>query len=286
MVVSLGEILADSGDKGKHTVTEDHQLLALAGGDLSEQREQVVRDTLGVLTHDTGGVGTGGVEVTEQGTVPLLGLGLVAGLDGVVALSVDHVGDGGLNGELCVAVGVGGAQRALLGDGNHVGEAGGIAVDGGGAGENNVGDVVADHRAQKVDGAVDVDHVVVQGLLAGLADSLINTMSASPSIAQGNQEKPYLEGSEVDNAVDVGVSLEHLVEVLLVGDIELNELGLLAADQLNAVQSLGGGVVQVVSNDDLVASLQQSEGGERANVARATAGGLASGSRGHRSLNL
>lgn len=78
----------------------------------------------------------------------------------------------------------------------------------------------------------------------------------------------------MDNAVNVGVSLEHLVEVLLVGDIELNELGLLAGDQLNAVQSLGGGIVQVVSNDDLVASLQQSEGGERANVARATAGEL------------
>jgi hypothetical protein len=76
----------------------------------------------------------------------------------------------------------------------------------------------------------------------------------------------------VNNAVNVGVSLEHLVEILLVGDIELNELGLLAGDQFNAVQSLGGGVVQVVSNDDLVASLQQSEGGERANVARATAG--------------
>lgn len=90
----------------------------------------------------------------------------------------------------------------------------------------------------------------------------------------------------MDNAVNVGVSLEHLVEVLLVGDIELNELGLLAADQLNAVQSLGGGVVQVVSNDDLVASLQQSEGGERANVARATAGRLVFGSQWHRSLNL
>lgn len=81
----------------------------------------------------------------------------------------------------------------------------------------------------------------------------------------------------MDNAVNVGVSLEHLVEVLLVGDIELNELGLLAADQLNAVQSLGGRVVQIVSNDDLVASLQQSEGGERANVARTTAGEVSVG---------
>jgi hypothetical protein len=78
----------------------------------------------------------------------------------------------------------------------------------------------------------------------------------------------------VDNAVNVGVGLEHLVKGILLGDIELNELGLLAADKLNTVQSLGRGVVQVVSNDDLVAGLEKGKGGERANVARATAGEL------------
>lgn len=162
------------GRKGRvlHTITEDHQLLALASGNLGKQGEQVVGDTLGVLAHDTAGVGTSGVEVAEQSTVPLLGLGLVAGLGGVVALGIDHVGDGGLDGELGVAVGVGGTQRAVLGDGDHVGEAGGITVDGGGAGEDNVGDIVLDHGAQEVDGAVDVDQVVVQGLLAGLANGL------------------------------------------------------------------------------------------------------------------
>lgn len=76
----------------------------------------------------------------------------------------------------------------------------------------------------------------------------------------------------MNHAVNVGVSLEDLVEVLLVGDIELDELGLLAANGLNAVQGLGGGVVQVVGNDDLVTCLKQGEGGERANVARTTAG--------------
>lgn len=155
-----------------HTVTEHEQLLALASGDLSQQRQQVVRDTLGVLAHDAAGVGTGGVEVAEQGTVPLLGLGGVAGLGGVVALSVDDVGDGGLDGELGVTVGVGGAQGAVLGDGDHVGEAGGIAVNGGGAGEDDVVDVVADHGAEEVDGAVDVDLVVVEGLLTGLTNGL------------------------------------------------------------------------------------------------------------------
>lgn len=77
----------------------------------------------------------------------------------------------------------------------------------------------------------------------------------------------------MDDAVNVGVGLEDTVEASLVGDIELSELGLLTADQLNALESLSGGVVEVVSDDDLVASLEESEGGERANVARSTVWG-------------
>jgi hypothetical protein len=88
------------------------------------------------------------------------------------------------------------------------------------------------------------------------------------------REDTHLQGSEVDNAVNVGVSLEHLVEAVLLGDIELDELGLLATDKLNTLESLGRRVVQVVGNDDLVASLEKSEGGERANVARATMRGI------------
>lgn len=169
--------LEGENEFAKRTVSENHQLLALAGGDLREEGKKVVGDTLGVLAHDTAGVSTSGVEVAEESTVPLLGLGLVAGLGGVVALSVDHVGDGGLNGELGVTVGVGGAQRAVLGDGDHVGEAGGIAVDGGGAGEDNVGDIVLDHGAEEVDGAVDIDQVVVQGLLARFTNGLEGLVS-------------------------------------------------------------------------------------------------------------
>jgi len=117
-------------------------------------------------------VSTSGVEIAQQSAVPLVSLSLVTSLEGVVALSVDHIGDGGLNGELGVSEGVGRAQRAMLGDGDHVGETGSITVDGGRAGEDNVGNVVADHGAQEAEGAVDVDMVVVQGLLARFADGL------------------------------------------------------------------------------------------------------------------
>lgn len=74
----------------------------------------------------------------------------------------------------------------------------------------------------------------------------------------------------MNNAVNVGVRLEDLVESGLVGHIDLSELGLLAGDQLNALESLVGRVVEVVCDNDLVASLEQSEGGEGANVTGTT----------------
>ena len=158
--------------KGR-TITEDKELIALASSNLSQEGKEVVRNALGVLAHESTWVGASRVEVAQQSTVPFLGLGVIASLGGIVTLGVDHIGDGVLNGELGVSVGVGGAERAHLGDGNHVREAGSIAVDGSGAREDDVGDVVADHGAQEADGAVDVHMVVVQGLLAGFADGLV-----------------------------------------------------------------------------------------------------------------
>lgn len=117
-------------------------------------------------------MGTSGVEVAQQSTVPLLALFLVSGLGSVVTLGVDDIGDCGLDGELGVTVGVGRAQRALLGDGDHVGKAGGITIDGGRAGKDNVVDIVADHGTQEVESSVNVDIVVVQRLLTRLADGL------------------------------------------------------------------------------------------------------------------
>jgi len=56
----------------------------------------------------------------------------------------------------------------------------------------------------------------------------------------------------MDHIVNVRVGLEHLVESSLVCDVGLVELGLLAADELNAVEDFLGGVVEIVDDDDLV----------------------------------
>ena len=96
----------------------------------------------------------------------------LASLLGRVALCVDVVGDHGLDAELGVAVRVGWAERALFGDRDHVREAGGIAVDGCGGREDDVGDVVLGHAAQETERAKDVDAVVLERDLARLADGL------------------------------------------------------------------------------------------------------------------
>lgn len=178
--VAYVDVIADGGAvAGGVVVTKDQELLALAGGHLSHQGEQVVWDTLRVLAHDAGGVRAAGVEVAQVGAVPLL-VRLACLLE-LVALSRDVILDNALDHRLCAAVCVGRANRAVLWDGNHVGEASGIAVDGGGRGEDDVGDIVIGHGAHQGDATADIDAVVLEGDLAGLANGLRNSVSFAQS---------------------------------------------------------------------------------------------------------
>lgn len=77
----------------------------------------------------------------------------------------------------------------------------------------------------------------------------------------------------MDNIVNIRVLLEHLIQLLLIGDVQRVVLGPLAANELDTVEDLLGGVVEVVDDDDLVVGLEKGEGGERADVAGATAKG-------------
>ncbi|KAJ6444934.1 LOW QUALITY PROTEIN: putative quinone oxidoreductase [Purpureocillium lavendulum] len=241
-----------NGARQKPTFAKDEQLVAVARGHLAQQGQQVVGHALGVLAHDAAGVRAAGVEVAQQGAVPLV-VGLASLLQ-VVALGLDEVGDDVLDHRLCAAVRVGRADGAVLGDGDHVGEAGGIAVDGRRGGEDDVGDVVALHGAEEGDAAADVDAVVLERDLTRLADGL--------------------DSFKVDDAVDGGVLGKDLVEALLVGDVDLVEGGPATAEKLDAVEGDLGRVVEAVDNDDIVAVLEEGEAREGANVAGATGGGV------------
>lgn len=76
----------------------------------------------------------------------------------------------------------------------------------------------------------------------------------------------------MNDAINVGVFLEDLVDGGLVRDVDRVELRALAADDLDAVDSLLSGIVEVVDDDDLVSGIEESECGEGTNVPAATGG--------------
>ena len=70
----------------------------------------------------------------------------------------------------------------------------------------------------------------------------------------------------MDNAVDIWVSIKDFVKFLLICNIKFVELRPLAADELNAIQDLIRGIVEVVCDYNFVIRFQKCEGSERANV--------------------
>ncbi len=122
------------------TVTKDEQLIAFSNRYLSEQGEQVVWNTLWVFTHDSAGVGTGWVEVAEQGRIPMVTR--LAFLFEIGALGFNKVGDAGFDGSFGIAIRVCGADGAFFGNRDHVWETGRITIDGGRRGEDDVGDIM------------------------------------------------------------------------------------------------------------------------------------------------
>lgn len=153
-------------------ITEDEELLSLARGDLCEQGKEVEGNTLGVFAHEAGGVGTSGVEVAKDGSVPLLGLLLIASLLGGHALSGNHILDGVLNGNLGMTVGICGVKRAVLRNGDHVLEAGRIAIDSRRRREDDLVDIMLDHALEEVDRTTNIDAEVLKWLLHRFTNGL------------------------------------------------------------------------------------------------------------------
>lgn len=79
-----------------------------------------------------------------------------------------------------------------------------------------------------------------------------------------------LEGGEMDDTVDSGVLLEDLIQVSLVGQVGLVEDRSLSRDELDAVESNLGRVVEVIYDDDLIAMFEESERSEGPDVSRTT----------------
>ena len=230
------DVVAHAGAVGGRVViAKDVNLLQLADSDLGDVGHEVVGDAVGVLADQAGRMRTDGVEVTQQRNVQL-GVGVAA------------VGQDALGEHLRGAVGVrGAADGEILADGH----AGGVAVDRGGGGEDDVVAVVAAHDVQNVQRAGQIVGVVLDGLGNALADGLV--------------------GGELDDTVNVLVLGKDLLHGVLVGHVGLDKTEVLAGDLLDAGQGLGAGVVVVIGYNDVVPCGQKFHTGVAADVAGATA---------------
>lgn len=152
------------------------------------------------------------------------------------------------------------------------------------------------HGSEEADCAVDIGVVVLKGNLGGLSDRLhvpglayalrlssrlviseafvppeCTLLHREAAIGSMSRQPTYLQRRKMDHVVNVRMRLKHFVESLLIGDVEIEILRLLPTYQLNAIEDLFGGVVQVVCDDDFVAGFEEGEGREGANVAGAAA---------------
>lgn len=74
----------------------------------------------------------------------------------------------------------------------------------------------------------------------------------------------------MNNAVDVWVFLEDIIQSRFVCDVHFVERRSLAGDELNTVDDFFRGIVEVVDDDNVVARLEKSNDSEGTNVTAAT----------------
>ena len=66
----------------------------------------------------------------------------------------------------------------------------------------------------------------------------------------------HLQSREMDHIVNVRMSFEDTIKILLLANINLKELRTFATYALDTVEDLFGRIVEVVRNDDFVASFK------------------------------
>ena len=107
------DVVADAAAiRGGVVAAEDLYLLELAAGDLADDGHEVVGNAFGVFANSAAGVRADGIEVTQDADAP-------------AALRARQVKEHLLDHGFAVAVGVGGLDAFLLGDGYALG----VAVD-------------------------------------------------------------------------------------------------------------------------------------------------------------
>jgi hypothetical protein len=72
----------------------------------------------------------------------------------------------------------------------------------------------------------------------------------------------YLQSSEVDNTINVGMRSEDVVQCHFICDVDLVEVWSLAAEEFDAVEGDLGGIVQIIDYHDFIAMFKEGQRGE------------------------
>ena len=147
------DIVADAAAvRGGVVGAEDLYLLELAAGDLADDGHEVVGDAFGVFANSAAGVRANRIEVTQD-------------VDAPTWLRARQVKEHLLDHGFAVAVGVGGLDAFLLGDGYTLG----VAVDCGRGAEYQGLAAMLLHALQEADCRIEVVIVITQWLGDGFA---------------------------------------------------------------------------------------------------------------------
>lgn len=142
-----------------HSRYQRLELTTTANSDLGKVWKQVVGNTTGILSHETGWVCSHWVKVSEKSSVP------ARVNKGVVTKNM-------LNENLGTAIGRFWASRAFFRNGNHVFKTSGISVNSGRRGEHKSLNVVGMESLDQSDGTSNILVIVFKRNLSGFTDSL------------------------------------------------------------------------------------------------------------------
>ena len=232
------DVVAYAGVVGRIIVVAEYlELSAYSHGGLRHKRYEVHGHTVGQFANQCSGMGANGVEVAQDDA-----------LDG--RATVDVVMYDFLVYLLRVAVWRQGLlDGRVLGNGQVLGR--GLSVDGTRRREDDTLHIILRHEFQQVNQRGQVVAVVQQRLLHTFTHSL--------------------RGCEMDDALNLGVLLEHAFQGLKIAAVHLLEGRTHTRYLLNAVHDVGIRVREIVDDDYFIACLLQFNGGMAANKAR-TAG--------------
>ena len=227
------DVVADAAAvRGGVVGTEDLYLLELAAGDLADDGHEVVGDAFGVFANSAAGVRANRIEVTQDADTP-------------AALRARQVKEHLLDHGFAVAVGVGGLDAFLLGDGYALG----VTVNCRRGAEYQGFAVVLLHTLQEADCGIEVVIVIAQRLGDGFAHGF--------------------EAGEVDDGVEAAGG-EYLGKGCLVAEVDEMPGEVFTRELAHSVQGLLRTIAKIIDDADFEAGFEQGERGVRADVSSAT----------------